>query len=55
VGGGTLFYHVYILFLGRFPFNGLTGQTQILFSVSMERLVYVSQISSENGPHSNII
>ena len=21
----------------RFPFNGLTGETQILFSVSMER------------------
>jgi hypothetical protein len=22
---------------GRFPFNGLTGQTRIIFSVSMER------------------
>jgi hypothetical protein len=31
--------------LGRFPFNGLTGKTRIL----------LSQISSENGPHSNVI
>ena len=42
--------------LGRFPFNGLTGQTRIFVSVSMEGSgLYVSQISSENGPHSNFI
>jgi hypothetical protein len=26
-----------ITYIGRFPFNDLTGQTRILFSVSMER------------------
>jgi hypothetical protein len=26
--------------IGRFPFNGLTGQTRILFSVSMERSIW---------------
>ena len=41
---------------GHFPFNGLTGQTRILFSVyQWQDLVYVSQISSENGPYSNVI
>jgi hypothetical protein len=42
--------------IGRFPFNGLTSQIRILFPVSiMEKLVYISQKSRENGHHSNVI
>jgi hypothetical protein len=42
--------------IGRFPFNGLTSQTRILFPLSiMEYLVYISQKSRENGHHSNVI
>jgi hypothetical protein len=36
--------------------NGLTGQTRILFSVSMERSgLCFSNTYSANGPHSNVI
>jgi hypothetical protein len=49
-------YTSHLTRLGRFPFNGLTGQTQIVFlCINAKNLVYVSQISSENGPHSNVI
>jgi hypothetical protein len=42
--------------LGRFPFNGLTVVRPEFFSLyQWKDLVYVSQISSENGPHSNVI
>jgi hypothetical protein len=42
--------------IGRFPFNGLTSQTRILFPISiMEKLVYISHKSRENGHHSNVI
>jgi hypothetical protein len=39
----------------RFPLNGLTGQTRIFYLYQWKELVYVSQISSENGPRSNVI
>jgi hypothetical protein len=42
-------------YYGRFPFNGLTSQTRILVLYQWKDLVYVSQISSENGPRSNFI
>jgi hypothetical protein len=40
---------------GRFPFNGLTGQPELFSLYQWKDLVSVSQISSENGPHSNVI
>ena len=40
---------------GRFQFNGLTSQIRIIFSVSIEKFGLISQISSENGNHSNVI
>jgi hypothetical protein len=44
-----------LVYEGRFPFNGLTGQTRTFYLYQWEDLVYISQISRENGPHSNFI
>jgi hypothetical protein len=50
------FQNIYSINYGRFPFNGLTGQTRIIFSVSikylakMDLILMLSKFSGQIGP-----